>query len=286
MQEAQPRYGVRSMSATLRRVLLRRPAITGDFSAADWRQPDPDLLLRQHEQLGQLLTDLGCEVEVAGAVEDLVDAVYIRDPGLVTSRGGVLFQMAKPIRKPEPAHLGDALAACGVPVVGQLTGTARTDGGDHIWLDEQTLLSGRSYRTNAEALQQLADILAVEGASLESVDLPHDKGPDHVLHLMSFISPLDDDLALVYPPLAPVRLMQALAERGITVAEVPDDEYPSMACNVLAVAPRVVVMLDGNPATRKSLERHGCQVHVYYGSEVSLKGDGGPTCLTAPLWRA
>jgi N-dimethylarginine dimethylaminohydrolase len=107
-----------------------------------------------------------------------------------------------------------------------------------------------------------------------------------VLHLMSFISPLADDLALVYPPLAPVALMQTLAERGITVVAVPDDEYVTMACNVLAVAPRVVVLLDGNPATRAALERHGCQVHVYDGSEISLKGDGGPTCLTMPLWRA
>jgi N-dimethylarginine dimethylaminohydrolase len=274
------------MSAPLRRVLLRRPATTGDFAAADWRLPDPDLLLRQHERLGQLLTDLGCAVEVADAVDGLVDATYIRDPGLVTSRGGVLFQMAKPARQAEPRYLDDALAACGVPVVARLTGTAHTDGGDHIWLDEQTLLSGRSYRTNAEALCQLADILAAEGAGLESVDLPHDRGPDHVLHLMSFISPLDDDLALVYPPLAPVRLMQTLADRGVTVVAVPHDEYPTMACNVLAVAPRVVVMLDGNPATRAALERHGCQVHVYDGSEISLKGDGGPTCLTAPLWRA
>jgi dimethylargininase len=284
--EAPPRFGVRSMSARLRRVLLRRPATTGDFAAADWRLPDPGLLLRQHELLGQLLTDLGCEVEVADAVDGLVDAVYIRDPGLVTSRGGVLFQMAKPVRQAEPGHLGDALAAVGVPIAGQLTGTARTDGGDHIWLDEHTLLSGRSYRTNAEALRQLADILAAEGASLKSVDLPHDRGPEHVLHLMSFISPLDDNLALVYPPLAPVRLMQALAERGITVVPVPDEEYPTMACNVLAVAPRVVVMLTGNPITRAALERHGCQVHGYDGSELSLKGDGGPTCLTAPLWRA
>jgi N-dimethylarginine dimethylaminohydrolase len=274
------------MSAPLRRVLLRRPAVTGDFAAADWRLPDPSLLARQHERLGQLLTDLGCAVEVADAVDGLVDATYIRDPGLVTSRGGVLFQMAKPARQAEPGHLGDALAACGVPVIARLTGAARTDGGDHIWLGEQTLVSGRSYRTNADALHQLAGILAAEGASLRSVDLPHDHGPGHVLHLMSFISPLADDLALVYPPLVPVALMQTLTERGITVVAVPDDEYLTMACNVLAVAPRVVVMLDGNPSTRAALERHGCQVHVYDGSEISLKGDGGPTCLTMPLWRA
>jgi len=280
------RYGVRSMTAPLRRVLLRRPSVTGDFAAADWRPPDGELLARQHDRLCELLTDLDCEVEVADAVEGLVDATYVRDPGLVTGTGAVLFQMAKPARRVEPEYLGTALEAAGVPVFARLTGMACTDGGDYIWLDERTVLAGRSYRTNSEALRQLAAILAAEGIALESVDLPHDRGPEHVLHLMSFISPLDDDLALVYPPLAPVALMQALAERGITVVPVPHDEYATMACNVLAVRPRLLIMLDGNPATRAAVEAHGCQVHVYDGSEISLKGDGGPTCLTAPLWRS
>ena len=283
---AAPRYGVRSMSAPLRRVLVRRPTVTGDFAAADWRQPDPALLTRQHEQFCALLSGLGCAVEVADPLPGLVDSTYLRDPGLMTGRGAVLFQMAKPVRAAEPGHLGAALAAAGVPVIGRLTGAARTDGGDYIWLDEQTLLAGRSYRTNAEALRQLAGILAAEGVRVESVDLPHDRGPEHVLHLMSFISPLAGDLALVYPPLAPVALMQTLAGRGVTVLPVPADEYETMACNVLAVRPRQVVMLDGNPRTRAMLETHGCEVHTYPGSEISLNGDGGPTCLTAPIWRS
>jgi dimethylargininase len=147
------------------------------------------------------------------------------------------------------------------------------------------MMAGRSYRTNAEGLRQIARILAAEGATLESVDLPHDRGPEHVLHLMSLISPVADDLAVVYPPLAPVALMQTLAERGIGVVAVPADEYETMGCNVLAVAPRQVIMLYGNPQTRAALESAGCEVYEYQGSEISLKGDGGPTCLTAPIWR-
>lgn len=278
-------FGVRSMSAPLRRVLLRRPSLTGDFAAADWRAPDPGLLARQHEAFGELLTDLGCMTETADAAGGLVDATYVRDPGLVTGAGAVLFQMSKPARAAEPALLGTALTAAGVPVIAQLTGAARADGGDFIWLDEQTMLAGRSYRTNAEGLRQLTRILAAEGATLESVDLPHDRGPGHVLHLMSLISPVADDLAVVYPPLAPVALMQTLAERGIRVIPVDGDEYETMGCNVLAIAPRHVLMVNGNPKTRAALESAGCQVHGYDGSEISLKGDGGPTCLTAPIWR-
>jgi dimethylargininase len=282
---AGPRFGVRSMSAPLRRVLLRRPSLTGDFAAADWRPPDVGLLARQHEAFGQLLTDLGCEVEIGPAVDGLVDATYVRDPGLVTGAGVVLFQMAKPARAAEPAHLGAALAATGVPVAARLSGAARADGGDFIWLDERTMLGGRSYRSNAEGLRQLAQILAAEGATLVPVDLPHDRGPGHVLHLMSLISPVAGDLAVVYPPLAPVALMQMLAERGVRVVPVDSGEYETMGCNVLAVEPGLVVMVNGNPRTRAALESAGCEVHGYDGSEISLKGDGGPTCLTAPIWR-
>jgi dimethylargininase len=280
------RYGVRSMVAPLRRVLVRRPATTGDFAGAHWRTPDPELLDRQHDQFCQLLADLGCDVEVAAAADEMVDATYVRDPGMVTGRGAVLFQMAKPARAEEPALLGTALEAAGVPVTAELTGAARADGGDIIWLDERTLIVGRSYRTNAAGVHQLREILAAEDVVVASADMPHDRGPGHVLHLMSVISPVADDLAVVYPPLAPVPLMEELAVRGVSIVAVPASEYEAMACNVLAVRPGVVVMLTGNPQTRAALEAAGCEVHVYEGSEISLKGDGGPTCLTAPILRA
>lgn len=278
-------FGVRSMSAPLRRVLVRRPALEGDFAGANWRIPDPGLLAEQHERFCALLADLGCEVVVANAADGMVDATYVRDPALVTGSGAIVFQMAKPARVAEPELLAADFEAAGVPVTARLSGAARADGGDFIWLDERTVLAGRSYRTNAAGHRQLAGLLAEQDVVLESVDLPHDQGPGYVLHLMSLISPLADDLALVYPPLAPVALMENLAGRGVTVIEVPPEEYLTMGCNVLAVRPRVVVMLDGNPATRHALEAHGCEVHTFDGSEISLKGDGGPTCLTAPLLR-
>jgi N-dimethylarginine dimethylaminohydrolase len=215
----------------------------------------------------------------------MVDATYVRDAGMVTGRGAVLFQMANPARAEEPPLLGTALEAAGVPVVAELSGPARVDGGDIIWLDERALLVGRSYRTNAAGVHQLREILAAEDVAVASADMPHDRGPEHVLHLMSIISPVADDLAVVYPPLAPVPLMEELAARGVRIVPVPVAEYETMACNVLAVRPGVVVMLAGNPRTRAALEAAGCEVHVYEGSEISLKGDGGPTCLTAPILR-
>lgn len=279
-------FGVRSMSAPMHRVLLRRPALDGDFPAADWRTPDLGLLAHQHEAFAALLAELGADVEVADPVDGLVDAVYARDPALVTGRGAVLFQMTKPVRQPEPELLGVAFERAGVPVIGRLTGEATADGGDFVWLDEQTLVIGRSYRTNEAAVTQLRSLLAEEGVTVVSVDLPHATGPEHVLHLMSFLSPVADDLAVIFAPLMPVSLMQTLAARGIGTVAIDEEEYLTMGCNVLAVRPRQVVMVDGNPRTRAALEKHGCETHTYDGSEVSVKGDGGPTCLTAPLWRA
>ena len=116
--------------------------------------------------------------------------------------------------------------------------------------------------------------------------MPHDQGPDYVLHLQSFLSAATEDLFVVYEPLAPVRLLQDIKARGIDWIAIDGESYHAMGCNILAVRPGVVVMVDGAPKVRAALEARGVEVHVYDGSDLSLKGDGGPTCLTAPLLRA
>lgn len=273
------------MTAPLRRVLVRPPALTGDFAGAGWRTPDPEVLARQHAAFVALLSSLGVSVVTAPVADELVDAVYVRDAGMVTARGGITFQMTKVVRRPEPSLLGSAFLDAGVPLLGSLSGDAYADGGDLVWLDESTLLVGHSYRTNAAAAGQLRALLADEGVRVIPVDLPHDRGPEHVLHLMSLLSPVDEDLAVVYPPLTPVSVMELLAASGVSLVVVDADEYETLGCNVLPVAPRVVVIADGNPRTVSALGKHGCEVHEYEASDVSVKGDGGPTCLTQPLWR-
>ena len=282
---SEPRYGVQSMVDPLRRVLIRRPATTGNFAAADWRQPDPARLIAEHEAFGALLESLGCEVTVAGPVEGLVDSVYVCDPVWTCGQGAIVLRSAQPARVGEGEAMVAPLEAAGVPIAGRLTGTATADGGDMVWLDNETLAVARGYRTNAEAHRQLDEILAAEGARTLRFDLPHDRGAAHVLHLMSFISPVTHDLAVVFEPLAPVTLMQELQERGIGIIPLGEDEYHSMGCNILATAPGVVVVLDGNPNVRRAMEAKGIEVHAYQGGEVSLKGDGGPTCLTRELLR-
>jgi N-dimethylarginine dimethylaminohydrolase len=278
-------FGVRSMTAPLRRVLVSSPCVAGDFAGAGWRTPDAELLRAQHAGFCELLASLGVDVILLDATDGLVDGCFVYDPVFVTGAGQIVLQMPKPARVPEPERLAAALEDAGVPVVGRLEDGAYADGGDMFWLDEDTLAVARGYRTNAEAHRQLATILAREGVVLERFDLPHHRGPSDLLHLLSVVSPVADDLAAVFEPLAPIPLLEALDERGIGRVHVDQDELATQGGNILAVRPGVVVMADGNARTRRALEAAGVEVHVYAASELN-KGDGGPTCLTRPILRA
>ncbi len=278
-------FGVTSMTAPLRRVLVRRPATAGDWRGAGWRVPDPAALPRQHEAFCALLEDLGAQVEVAPALDGLLDAVYMHDPLLVTGAGAIPLRMRKPARAREPVHAREELERLGVPILGVLPEGAYADGGDRFWLDDRTMAIGLGHRTNRSGARAVAALAAAEGVEVEAYDMPYDRGPAHVLHLQSFLSAVTADLCVVFEPLAPVRLLDDLRGRGMTWVAIGEDDYDAMACNVLAVRPGVVVVVDGVPAVRRALERAGVEVHAYDGSELSLKGDGGPTCLTAPLLR-
>jgi dimethylargininase len=281
------RYGCQSQTATLRRVLVRAPRAE---DCARWREfgwraePDAAGLAAEHEAFAAELAGFGAEVVYAEEpLPGALDAIYAYDPALVADAGAILLRPGKELRRDEPAALGRDLELAGVPVAARLEAPALAEGGDTLWLDERTLLVGLGYRTNEAGADALGR--ALPDVDVVTFDLPHYRGPGEVLHLLSFVSPLDADLALVYPPLAPTRLLQLLAERGVRTVEVPDEEYDSLGCNVLALGPRVALALDGNPETRRRLERAGVDVRVYRGKELSLKGDGGPTCLTRPLLR-
>jgi dimethylargininase len=278
------RFGVRCMTAPLRRALLVEPA-AGDFAGAGWTaEPDVDVLRRDHAALVDLLAGLGVEVTVVAAPDGLVDACYPYDPVFVTGSGFIELRMAKPARADEPPFLAGVLADTGVERLGGLSGDARADGGDMLWLDEQTLGVARGYRTNRAAHEQLGDLLAPQGVQVERVDLACAGGPKHLLHLLSVVSPVASDLAVAFEPLCPVPLLEALDERGVRRIQCAEEELGLQGCNVLTVRPGVVVLADTCPGTRRALERAGCETHVYPAAELN-KGEGGPTCLTRPILR-
>jgi N-dimethylarginine dimethylaminohydrolase len=254
-----------------------------NFSAA----PDLARAIDEHEQFVELLTSGGATVtRLPRDARTTLDSIYARDASIVSPRGMILCNMGKQARRSEPSAQEEAVGVLGtVAVCGRIESPGSLEGGDVVWIDARTMIVGRGYRTNAEGIRQVRSILGTDVEVIE-VPLPHWRGPDDVMHLMSLLSPVDHDLAVVYSRLLPVPFREWLLGRGFSVVEVPDEEFDTMGTNVLALSPRRCVMLAGNPRTRAALERAGCEVLEYRGDEISVKGAGGPTCLTRPLVRS
>jgi len=279
--------------APLRRVLLKhaRDAYVSRESIADqWESlgyrgaPDYDEACREYDHFAELLEKLGVRIEWMPAEDTGMDSVYVRDASVFCDAGAVLCHMGKGARAPEPAAQRSVLHGLGIPVAGAVAGDGTLEGGDVAWLGPTSVAVGVGYRTNTSGIEQLSDLLPA-GVELIRVPLPHWKGPADVFHLMSILSPLAEDLLLVYSPLLPVTFRESLVERGFGLVEVPEEEFDSMGCNVLAVEPRMAIALAGNPETHRRMEAAGVEVHRYGGREISDKGCGGPTCLVRPLER-
>ena len=288
-------YGSQSMVAPLRRVAVKHPRQaygSPERIAREWRAlgftaaPDLGRACAEHDRLCALLREAGAEVLLLPEAEGTtLDSIYVHDPGIVTDRGAVFFRTGKPQRRGEGPALADALAAWGVPRLGEVAGEAMIEGGDTLWLDARTLVVGRGFRTNAAAVAQLRVLLAPGGVEVVEVHLPYWDGADPLLHLQSVISLLDHDLALVHRRPLPQPLFEMLEARGFELLDVPEHEYAALGCNVLAVAPRRLLMLSGLPATQALLEGAGCDARTFDGEEIARKGHGGPTCLTRPVLR-
>ena len=288
--------GSQSMVAPLRTVLVKDPRASHVDQAtvdAQWQAlhyPDrPDLARVQAEYAAFFATLADFDVEIGTlppAPETTLDSIYTHDPvAAVSGRGVILGNMGKAARRTEPDAMETYLRATGVPILGRIQAPGQVEGGDVCWLDARTVAVGEGYRTNAEGIRQLRALLDDDVDEVIPVPLPHWTGPDDCLHLLSFISPVDHDKAVVYSRMMPVPFRQLLLDRGVQLIEVPDEEYDSFACNVLAVAPGVCIMLEGNPVTQARLEAAGVAVHTFPGQDLCIKGGGGPTCLTRPLWR-
>lgn len=283
-------YGGQSMVAPLRRVLVRRPdeAFAVDDPAPWNYAARPDLVAAQaeHDALVGILRGAGAEVVPHDEPQPgRADSIFVFDPALITDAGAVILRMGKELRRGEEEAIRRRLEKLGVPILAELHGDALAEGGDLLWLDERTLAVGLGFRTNAEGLRQLRAALEPLGVALLPVELPYYTGPAACLHLLSLISVVDHDLAVIYPPLLAVPFWQELRRRRFRLVEVPEEEFPTMGPNVLALAPGECLMLEGNPRTRERLEAAGCEVQAYRGAELSLKAEGGATCLTRPILR-
>jgi N-dimethylarginine dimethylaminohydrolase len=267
--------------------------ISADKIASEWKPlnylsaPDLARANREYEVFESLLRKAGIPYHTFLPDPGLsLDSMYCRDASLATDGGMILFHMGKEARRGEEVAQQKVFLDHGIPILGRIEPPGTMEGGDVTWLDEHTLAVGLSYRTNAAGISQIRSIVSPLSVEVIEVALPHYKGPVDVFHLMSILSPVDCDLAVVYSPLMPIGFRNLLLERGYTLIEVPEDEFETMGCNVLAIAPRKCIMVKGNPDTKMQLERAGCEVWEYEGTEISLKGGGGPTCLTRPIRRS
>src|SRR5262249_48934550 len=251
------------------------------------RPPVLSKAIEHHRQFVRLMEASGAEILYLPADDRTgLDSLYAHDPVLVTDRGAIIFQTGKIARRGEGPAFADAFRNWNIPILGVIDGPATAEAGDMVWIDHDTLLVGRGFRTNQAGVERLSELLQPFGTKVIAFELPYWNGPEDVLHLMSFISLLDNDLAVVYRRLLPVPLFELLTSRRIRLVDIPDEEYGTLGCNVLAVSPRNVIMVSGNPTTRSRLEAAGCSVREFDGSEICLPGAGGPTCLTRPVLRA
>lgn len=280
--------------STIKQVAIRSAAnafVSEAILAEQWQalrfhaKPDLAEAISEYEDFRALLRSTGANlIELSPSDSLTIDSIYTRDSILVSPKGLILCNMGRASRTPEAAINAASYTALGHRVAGQISAPGTLEGGDFIWLDEHHAAVGLGPRTNAEGIRQLADILGPE-VELHVVELPAPDHPDDVLHLMSIISPLDRDLALIYRPFMPAQFIAWLEQLGVAFIDVPEQEYAIMGCNVLAIAPRTTIMLENLPAVKHGLEDAGCTVATYKGLEISRKGEGGPTCLTRPLER-
>ncbi len=286
-------FGAQTMAEPIRRVMMRRPGkslISADPAVWHYGKTfDPARAVSQYAVFADLVAASGADIlwyEDEG--DGLADAMFTHDPSLVTNHGAILLNMGKMLRRNEVAGHEAVYAAAGIPVLGRLTGNATVEGGDCVWVDEKTLAIGRGVRSNAEGIAQVRELLAPHGIEVLSFDLPLWQGEEACLHLMSVISPLAEKLALVYAPLLPAPFYQLLKARGYTLVEAPDDEFMAsngLNLNVLPTRPFEVIAVAGFEKTGAAMEAAGCTVSTFEADALCIACEGGPTCLTRPIWR-
>lgn len=286
-------YGSQSMAAPLRRVLMRSAgSAMRHASASEWHYGagfDPVRAASQHKAFAELVASSGAQVEWLTDEDDgLADSVFTHDPSLMTDRGAIILSMGKALRRREPGLHEQAYRRMEVPILGRIEAPGTVEGGDCVWVDAKTLAIGRGVRTNEAGIRQMAALLAPDGIEVLGYDLPLWHGEEACLHLMSVISPLADDLALVHSPLLPAAFYQLLKARGITLVEGDAQEFHDsfgLSLNVLPTAPREVIAVAGFPKTAAAMVAADCRVQTFEADALCIACEGGPTCLTRPVLR-
>ncbi|MGY9009646.1 MAG: dimethylarginine dimethylaminohydrolase family protein [Rhodobacterales bacterium] len=286
-------FSVSSMTASLKKVALLQPNnCLKDADPNEWHYGstfDPEKVEGIHASFVKLLEAHGIEIYwIEDQNSKIADAVFTYDASLMTKFGAILMSPGKLLRSGEQDLHKIFYNSHDIPIIGSISDLARAEAGDTLWLDETTLVVGRGFRTNQLGVEQIKDILEPRGINVFSYDLPFYTGAAACLHLMSLISLVDTKAALVALPLLPVGFYELLTSKGFQLIEAPMLEFEqsnTLSTNVLAVSPGNCVMLSGLPQTTEKLRKSGIKVQLFDGDALCVGCEGGPTCLTRPLYR-
>ena len=286
-------FGVSSMTNRLATVGMLRPMKA--LKTADpkkWHYGnsfDPTKINDNYSSFTKILTDLDVKILwMESKNNENADSIFTYDASFMTPRGAILLLPGKPLRKGEEKIHEAFYKKNNIPIIGRLSGSASAEGGDIFWVDKETVVIGKSFRTNQEGIEQIKRIFNAFNVIVFSFDLPFFLGSEACLHMMSLISLVDDKKALTYKTLLPIGLVQLLEKKGYDLIEAPEDEFISsegLNINVLAIKPGECVMISGFPKTKKTLENNGVNVHTFEGNSLCIGCEGGPTCLTRPILR-
>ena len=286
-------FGVSSMVLPLKKVALLRPGTSLlEADTNKWHYNNifnPDKVQSIYNNFAKLLTNEGVEIYWIKEETNIADAIFTYDASMMTKSGAILMSPGKELRKGEQNLHRNFYKHNNIPIIGEITGNATAEAGDTLWLDDNSLIVGKGFRTNQEGVNQIKEIMKPLKVDVFQFDIPVHMGTEACLHLMSLISLVDHRKALVYTPLLPVSLFKLLKEKGFTLINAPEDEFLSsntLNTNILTISPGKCIMIDGFPKTRESLENFGISVKVFNADELCIACEGGPTCLTRPLLRS
>ena len=289
------KFGAQDMVSSLKKVLMKKPEnYMSKVDLKKWNYESPlnqKILEENYCEFYEIIKNSGTEIidlNIENKNEELCDSIFTHDPSLVTNDGAVILNMGKTLRKKETEEHEKFYQSINIPIIGKIINEGTVEGGDCLWIKNNTLLVGESFRTNRSGIIQLIKILNYYDINVIPIKLPKQKDPNSCFHLMSLVSMLDHDLAIGCLSLFSFDLIKIFNDNNIKLIDIPEDEYfksKTLAVNILTLSPRELVLIKGYPKTIELLLNEGNNIKLFNGNELCIKAEGGPTCLTRPLLR-
>ncbi len=247
--------------------ITRRPSasIVAGLRAVDTGSPSLEVMLQHHADYVATLKSTGATVVELGALEAFPDSVFVEDTALCLPEGAVVMRPGAPSRLGEAAEMAPHLRALYGQVMRIEGADSFIEGGD-ILTTETEVLVGRSARTNAAGIAELARLITPWGHKVREVHTP-----PGVLHFKTDCSLLDEETIL-----STKRLDASGCFQGYRVIHVAEGEE---ACANTIRFNDLVLMPAGFPRTRDTLAKAGYQIREIGNSECA-KLDGGMSCLS------